>query len=488
MLSVLIQKELKAIILSPKFTATFVICSVLMLLSVYIGIQEYQNSVKQYEAGKQLIDEGTREATSWNSVRYRAYRAPDPMQIFVSGLNYDIGRWSAINQQSMVKLRNSSYSDDPIFAVFRFVDFSFIVLVVLSLFAIMFTYDAVNGEREDGTLKLVFANPVPRARFILAKCIGGWLGLVIPICLPILLSVLLVQLFGIPFAADHWLRLFTLIVAAIAFFTFFIILGVLISSLTKRSSVSFLLALVAWIVFVLIVPRAGIIASGQILPVPSTAEVEGQVQSFSKDRWATFYIAQEERWRERSIHTDNPDGENAPVEDEKLWQYLEEDDAARKAVQLEIDEFDRKLNDDLRHRRAAQERLAFSLSRVSPASAFQLAAMDLAGSDIALKTRNEESMDIFRTEYTQFIQAKQAESGPGAGAFTIQIDTEKGVSIGTPRDQAAIDASQLPTFVSPSYGFSDAAKTFLLDFGLLLIFSIVAFGGAFAAFLRYDVR
>lgn len=97
MLSVLIQKELKAIILSPKFTATFVICSVLMLLSVYIGIQEYQNSVKQYEAGKQLIDEGTREATSWNSVRYRAYRAPDPMQIFVSGLNYDIGRWSAIN-------------------------------------------------------------------------------------------------------------------------------------------------------------------------------------------------------------------------------------------------------------------------------------------------------------------------------------------------------------------------------------------------------
>ena len=150
MLSTLIQKELKAIILSPKFTATFLICSLLMLLSVYIGIQEFQNSTKQYDAGRQLIDEGAREATSWNSLRYRTYRAPDPMMVFVSGLNYDIGRWSAINHQNMVKLRNSSYSDDPIFAVFRFVDFAFIVQVVLSLFAIMFTYDAVNGEREEG--------------------------------------------------------------------------------------------------------------------------------------------------------------------------------------------------------------------------------------------------------------------------------------------------------------------------------------------------
>ncbi len=488
MLSVLIQKELKAIILSPKFTATFIICSLLMLLSVYIGIQEYQNSVKQYEAGKQLIDEGLREATSWNSVRYRAYRAPDPMQIFVSGLNYDIGRWSAINSQSMVKLRNSSYTDDPIFAVFRFIDFAFIVLVVLSLFAIMFTYDAVNGEREDGTLKLVFANSVPRARYILAKCIGGWLGLVIPICLPILLSILLVQLFDIPLSADNWLRLATLIAAAITFFTFFIILGVLISALTRRSSVSFLLALVAWIVFVLIIPRAGVIVAGQILPVPSTAEVEGQVQGFSKDRWATFYTAQEERWRERSLHNSQTDEDLSAVEEEKLWKYLEEDDAARKAVQQEIDEFDRKLNDDLRHRRTAQERLAFSLSRISPASAFQLAAMNLAGSDIALKTRNEQAMDLYRTEYTQFVQAKQAESGPGGGAFTIQIDSEKGVSIGTPREQAAIDATQLPVFVPPAFSFSDAAATFLLDLGLLMIFSVIAFGGAFAAFLRYDVR
>lgn len=488
MLSILIQKELKAIILSPKFTATFVICSILMLLSVYIGIQEYQNSVKQYEAGKQLIDEGAREATSWNSLRYRTYRAPDPMQVFVSGLNYDIGRWSAINSQSSVKLRNSSYSDDPIFAVFRFVDFTFIVQVVLSLFAIMFTYDAVNGEREDGTLKLVFANSVPRARYILAKCIGGWLGLVIPICLPILLCILLVMLLGVPFSGDHWLRLTTLIGASIAFFSFFIVLGVLISALTRRSSVSFLLALVAWIVFVLIIPRAGVIAAGQFVPVPSAAEVEGQVEGFSKDRWAKFYTDQEARWLKRNQDNHQTGDDSAPVEDEKLWAYMEEDDKARKGVQQEIDEFDRKLNDDLRHRRAAQEQLAFTMSRISPASAYQLAAMNLAGSDIGLKSRNEQAMDNYRTEFNSFVESKQAEGGPGAGAFTISIDTEKGLSIGAPRDQAAIDASQVPVFAPPAISFGQVFSNILIDLGLLLIFTMAAFGGAFATFLRYDVR
>lgn len=488
MLSILIQKELKAIILSPKFTATFVICSLLMLLSVYIGINEYKAFSKQYEAGTNLISEGAREATSWNGIRYRTYRAPDPMQIFVSGLNYDVGRWSSINTQSNVKLRNSSYSDDPIFAVFRFIDFAFIVQVVLSLFAIMFTYDAVNGEREDGTLKLVFANAVPRAKYILAKCIGAWIGLVAPICIPILLSVLIVMLSGVPFAGQDWTRLGILIAASIVFFSFFIILGVLISSLTKRSSVSFLLALVAWIVFILIVPRAGVITAGQIVPVPSIAEVDGQVESYSKNRWAQHMEEQEKRWAERSANAPIHSGDTTGYDDEQLWKYMEEDDAARKQVQADIDQFDQRVEEDLRHRRAAQERLALSLSRISPASAYQLAAMSLSGTDLSLKSRNEDAMATFRGEFNGFLEAKQKESGPGAGGMVIRFDTNKGLDISAPREQAAIDVSQLPAFEPPRFSMEEVAGSVAVDFGLLVLFSIIAFGIAFLAFLKYDVR
>jgi len=288
MFTTLIEKELKTIILGPKFIETFAVCSVLILLSIFIGIQEYHTAVKSYEAGTQLVDQEMQEKTSWMGLNSRVFRKPDPMQVFVSGVNNDVGRFSNIRSTETVKLTNSIYSDDPIFAAFRFIDLSFIVQVILSLFAILFTYDAINGERERGTLGLTFSNAVPRFQYILTKFIGSWLGLVVPILIPILIGFLLVIAFGVPLTTDHWARMLIFLGASILYFTFFIALGILSSALTKKSSVSFLLLLVFWVIFVLIVPRVGVMTAGKIVPVPSIAEIDGQIEGFSKSRWDNY--------------------------------------------------------------------------------------------------------------------------------------------------------------------------------------------------------
>ncbi|RIK56136.1 hypothetical protein DCC62_30665, partial [candidate division KSB1 bacterium] len=107
MLAILIQKELKAILLSPKFAATFATCAALILLSIYIGIQDYRAAVRQYEAAQQLNEQEMREQTSWRVVSSRVYRRPDAMQILVSGVNNDIGRLALVNAMESIKLRNS---------------------------------------------------------------------------------------------------------------------------------------------------------------------------------------------------------------------------------------------------------------------------------------------------------------------------------------------------------------------------------------------
>ena len=48
MLSILVEKELKAIVLSPKFFATFGVCSALILLSVFVGIQEHREAIDRH--------------------------------------------------------------------------------------------------------------------------------------------------------------------------------------------------------------------------------------------------------------------------------------------------------------------------------------------------------------------------------------------------------------------------------------------------------
>ena len=412
MFGTLILKELEAILLSPKFAATFLVVSALMLLSVFMGIQEYHSSVAQYEAATELVRQEMREARGWMMLNDRVYRAPDPMQIFASGAQYDIGRYSTISAWEPVKLVHSAYSDDPIFALFRFMDFSFIVSVVLTLFAILFTYDTISGERERGMLQLVFSNAVRRTHYVAAKFAGAWLGLVLPLMVPTLLSVLLLPLLDVPMTGELWARLGILIGVSLLLLTLFAAFGVFVSSVTRHSSVSFLVALVSWVAFVLILPRAGVMVAGQIIHLPSVAETEALQDQYASNRWNEHLEERSAIWRKRESSMAGLSEEERQAKREEMeWVWAEEDEQARKEMQRDIDDHARRLTEESRNRKQAQERLAFTLSRISPVSAYQLAVMTLAGTDIALKTRTEDALQDYRNVFNEFKARKQKESG-----------------------------------------------------------------------------
>ena len=478
MLSMLIKKELMGVLLSPKFTATFAVCSLLMLLSVFTGIKEYNNSVRQYETAVQLSKQTLQEKTSWMSASDKVYRRPDPMQIFISGLTFDIGRWSNISNSDSVKLKNSAYSDDPIFAIFRFIDFSFIVLIVLSLFAILFTYDAISGEREVGTLKLIFSNSVEKAKYLLAKCLGSWLGLVVPVSIPVLLSLLMILAFGVPLSTDHWIKVFVFLGVALLFFSLFIVLGVFISAWTRKSNVSFLVALVVWVAFILIIPRAGVMAAGQMVHVPRIAEIEGQRDAYAKDKWNEFYHSEDARMK-------HVDGE---MTDEEQWAEFMLQDSLQSEVERKIEAYENQLYEDLQHRKRKLQKLGFSLSRFSPASAFQLASMNLAETSVSLKTNYEDAMRQYRTEFLDYVEKKKSESGV-VGGISISIDSEKGLTIGDGRGKdATIDISDRPHFEYKDKSLKESLAPVTADAGILALLCLLIFAGAFVKFLKYDVR
>lgn len=488
MIKILIEKELKSIFQSPKFVATFGVCSILILLSIFIGIQEYRGSVAQYETATELVNQQMAEATSFRQLQNRVYRAPQPMQIFVSGVNYDVGRLSDIGSQQEVKLEQSSYSDDPLFAVFRFIDFTFIVQVVLSLFAIMFTYDAINGERENGTLKLALSNAVPRGHYLFSKFVGSWVGLTVPLLIPILIGVLLVMVFRVPMTGMDWVKLLTLIGVSILYFTFFIALSLLVSSLTRRSSVSFLILLVLWITLVLIVPRAATMAAGQLVDVPTVAQNESQKDRFRTDQQNTLNDARGNRWRERMSSLEGATREERRAffnANREAWD--KEENELRDEMESNIAEHSRLLNQDLRNAKLQEERLAFILSRFSPASAFQLTAMNLGGTNTSIKERYEEQMNAYRETFNNYVEAKlQEERDERVRQYQRSGGGRRIMFMGSGAE--AVDASDRPRFVEPEESVADVLRPSVLDFGLLSVFTVLAFAGAFVAFIRYDVR
>jgi ABC-type transport system involved in multi-copper enzyme maturation permease subunit len=489
MFRLLIEKELKHIILGPKFTATFLVCSILILLSVFVGIRDYQAAVRQHDAAVQLQKQELDERHTWAYLRTRVYRKPDPMQIFVSGISNDIGRLSVIGSTETVRLRSSIYSEDTVFAFFRTMDLMFIVQVVLSLFAILFTFNTVNGERENGTLQLTFANPVSRVRYILAKFAGSWLGLVVPLTVPVLLGLLLLQVFGVPMTAVLWAKLSAFLGVSLLYFTFFIGLGVFVSSCTRHASLSFLVLLVIWVTAVLIVPRAGLMTAGKIMPVPSAAEVEGRIDGYSKTRWDTHIRELGKVWQRRSAEMENMDAdERKAYRERKEWEWMEEEDQYRKKVQTDIREYSDRIYEDLENRKQSQKQLAFGLSRFSPSSCYQLAAMNLAGTDVGLETRSRTDMSRYQQDFVDLADRMNRETGGHGGGIRISIDTDTGIHVETPDQDKTIDTSLIPRFQGTVQPFEKALKGALLDSMLLFLFTAGALAAGFFCFMRYDIR
>jgi len=488
MLKTLIIKEFKNILLSPKFSATFLTASILILLSVFIGLTEYNVKKTQYETGIKMASQKLSERTHWGGANTEVFREPNPMQIFVSGISNDIGRFSNIDDYDQIKLRKSMYSDDPVFAVFRLIDLTFVIQVVLSLLAILFTYDAINGERENGTLKLVLANSLPRWKYLLAKFSGAWLGLIVPLSIPVLISFLILILYNIPLY-DIAGNLSVFILLGLLYYTFFISVGLLVSTLTKNSSSSFLFLLVFWVTIVLIVPRMGTMVAGQLVKTTSQSELDSQLEQFSNQQWQKHEDYLRDVWTARNQDVDAVKAdEQQAYRDDKTWEWMEEDDAARKALQKEISDFGKRVKEEMLNRKVQQEYLGFNLSRISPAAVFMLSAMNLADTDVHLKNRSEKNMEDYKESFNTFVSKKNEESGGGGGGIQITMDSERGLSIKMADMKKSIDTSDMPRFKSKPRRLASVLGQIIIDFGILSVMSLLVLGSAIFAFVRYDVR
>jgi ABC-type transport system involved in multi-copper enzyme maturation permease subunit len=474
------EKELRDHLQSTRFLVAAGVSTILIVMSVWLGIAHYKARAAQYEQAVQMMLDLASQQTNWMTVSMSAYRKPSPAEIFSNGVNSDIGRYSAISQWGEVRLVRSEYSDDPMMAAFQFLDPMFVVLIVLSLIAILFTYNAVNGEKESGTLKLVFANNVSRSEYIVGKLIGSWLVILTPVIISFLIGALLLILTGVGLSAGHWGQYVMFVIASVLYATCFMLLGVFVSALTHRTSVSFLILLVVWICSVLIIPKAATMLAGQAIPVPTVDEIESRVNSFSTQTRTEFFTNMGKRSRERFQSAKDMKPEDRQ---QVLAAYMKETEELRKEMDKTIAANNARVYEDYYNQKNRQEMLAFSLAKISPASQFQLVTMKLSGTDVALKKRYEDAMKEYKAQYSTFSQQK-------GGMFGFRVSSSRGSTSASMMgpEEKKVDISEAPKFGDPEYSFSTALAGSLFDLGLLALFNILAFVGAFVAFLRFDMR
>ena len=498
MIRTLAFKELHEILLSPKFVVIFAVSTALVLLSAYTGVTGYSEEVSEYRIAEQLNRDSLRQG-SWGEMRdpgATVIRSPSPLSVVVQGVQGVMGRKTDAGMINP-RVRESRNMVYPVFAVFGGLDLAFVVATVLSLFAILLSYDMISGEKERGTLKLLLAGGVSRAEVLAGKMIGGYLSLVVPFAVPLLLAALLFALYpSVGWTGADWARFVLIIVFAVLYLAVFFVLGLLVSALTSRPATSFLVLLLIWVCAVAIAPRASVLVASQISPAPSYDQLLLEQESLSRDLRGQMAerITDEvnERIRQAGLAERMAQGEQVQQEVQNTIAAARED--IRNQIEGDLNQRLADSFEDFARRQARLVSTARALSRVSPTSAFSFAAQTMAGTDVKTQERFVRAVQSYREGYLAYIAA-QAEAHPDQvqGGTNVNVGMSAGpqgpqINFSQSEMVHELDLSGMPEFrtmLAPVGSSLRAATPDLVVLTLMLAAALVA---CYAAFRRYDPR
>lgn len=470
MLLQIIKKEILSNIKTPKFYITYILCFVLIILAIVMGINDYRSDLKEYSSAISLNQKEVESKDVTNFYNILVYKRPSSLSSFVSGIEGNLGKETYVSVFSSIpQLSNARYSNNPIFAIFGALDFDFLVRIILSLFAILFTYDAISGEREKGTLKLIMSNHIPRDVFILGKAIGGFISLFIPFIIPFLMGLIIYSFYpDIVLNGESFGRIFLLFVFYMLYLIFFFTLGLFVSSKTSRSSISFLILLFSWVLIVIVIPKGSVMVSRQIYKVPSAHEIEYQ------KRQIFFEIYHAKKWddeRDKFIK-DNPDEGLSREEWYEKYNEFRKDQEERRTK--EIEEKQVKIDQDYKNKQITQRNIAMIISRISPSSALRYSTMNIGKTGIYSYERFLNSVKSYKEVFKK---------------YATDLRYKNRTKYLTNREQTPkVNYAEVPKLKYKDESVSESFNLIIPDLIVLIFYIILFFVLAYISFMKYDVR
>jgi ABC-type transport system involved in multi-copper enzyme maturation permease subunit len=279
-------KEFRNNIATAGFTIGLLLCLALIPYTVYTGIQTYKNRLAQYEVDVKAADDAYRKASVYAQVKPVLVKPVSPLSIFSKGISEQTGSKVKMEYQEKPVFSADivSLNENPFMGGFLSLDFATAIAVLLSLLGVLFSYDMLSREKEQGTLKLALSNPVSRSTFFLGKLAGIFLTLLPILVLCFLVILLILQLSpSVQFSAGDYGRIGLLLLISLVYFAFFVFLGGFISSHTKNSRSSIILNLFIWCFLLFLLPNAASWLGKNMVPVKDYKQLQFETTEIEKE-------------------------------------------------------------------------------------------------------------------------------------------------------------------------------------------------------------
>ena len=465
-------------------------------------MRSYTHRLGDYRRAVDANTDEVRKIQTYSQLSYsrssRAEKKSPLLSILNEGLEGRLG--NSVKVSHVVTPVNATQhgSDNPYLVVFPRTDLTFVFQIVISLLAFLFSYDAIAGERQNGTLALVLSNPIPRSKLLFGKYLGGILSLTVPLVFSLLVALLFIFLSPhVVISASDWARIGIFCLVSLIYMSVFFTLGMLFSTWVGRTTTALILTMFFWVLFVLIFPRASAFAVSKLLPIKSDAHVstEGYIHSLLSKRedlsqhrlhesWQNFERELEDFKKKRDFQLSF----NGSTGSWTLRGHEYVGSFAGPPNQLptfhDFLQFQEELNiqyaDDVgRIRREyliqnpiRQAKLTQHISSFSPAAVYWHATAILAGTDLDSHLRFLDEARQYRRELIRYLRdqnAFESEAWYNPEAFT------------------KIGGEDIPLFRERPESLSAILSRMSFNVGVLILLNVVFFLLTYLLFLRSDV-
>ena len=504
----IIKRELFDHINSLRFILTVLILSALMVTNAAVHLRTHPKRVRNYSEN---VTNAVNELNSRTELYSLARKGPGNLNKRPSSLSFiaDGGdaylpknisngeSWSISGQGGEVKNNwwlnygtvNPDATDLRPYATK--IDWVFIITYLLSFIPLLFTFDALSGEREQGTLRLCLANPISRPILLIGKFLGTLITVLIPFVFAVLLNLAVISVDNwTQLSAADWGRLGVILLIAACYAGIFVGLGLMVSAGTREPRVSLVVLLLIWVAAVIFMPSTlGTLSTKWMPPVQTMDQFrdarKAALKQINDDYGARMRAVKEKKSPNlpslselQKLYETSPEAAMAAAEKLRgAWEAEGDEELALKAELISRDvETRERLNRERLDAQVAQVQRARTVTRLSPAAIVQYALESMAGTGFNRHLQYLEHVHQHTKQFRQFI------------VETDRADIQSRHFIGIPKgmSQKPVAGEAIPKF-EDKIAFSDTLNTATLDLLLLVLLLGVFISGAFLVFIRSEV-
>ncbi len=285
MLSAIVRKEVLHHLASFRFWAGALLTLVLAASSTWIAARDYNLRLSAYRERVASEEKELRAVSVYSYLQPRVVRPPEPLSVLDQGFDSRLGTDVKIHRFAIPVEATGGQRGNELLASGPVVDLTTVVSMVLGLLALLLTCDTITCEREEGTLRALFANGVSRRMALAGKLWGSLLTLALPLTASFLVSLSILTLeVKEPLTLEQWLRVAGLAGSYLTYLLLALLLGFLISLHVDSTSRALSLALLVWLVFTIVVPGAAwAVASDFVTTEEVKRSIEDQIAELARE-------------------------------------------------------------------------------------------------------------------------------------------------------------------------------------------------------------